>query len=60
MDRITAEMTWVAKQAETIQILSNAGIEAVGGSASDYGRAIADENERLGKAVQTAGIKQQE
>jgi tripartite-type tricarboxylate transporter receptor subunit TctC len=35
MDRITAEMTWVAKQAETIQILSNAGIEAVGGSASD-------------------------
>ncbi len=60
MDRITAEMTWVAKQAETIQILSNAGIEAVGGSASDYARAIADENERLGKAVQTAGIKQQE
>jgi len=60
MDRITAEMTWVAKQPETIQILSNAGIEAVGGSASDYARAIADENERLGKAVQTAGIKQQE
>ena len=60
MDRITAEMTFVAKQPETIQILSNAGIEAVGGSASDYGRAIADENDRLGKAVQTAGIKQQE
>mgnify|MGYP000322977373 CR=1 FL=1 len=60
MDRITAEMTWVAKQPETIHILSNAGIEAVGGSASDYARAIADENERLGKAVQTAGIKQQE
>jgi hypothetical protein len=50
----------VAKQPETIQILSNAGIEAVGGSASDSGRAIADENDRLGKAVQTAGIKQQE
>ena len=60
IDRITTEMTWVAKQPETIQILSNAGIEAVGGSASDYGRAIADENERLSKAVQTAGIKQQE
>ena len=60
IDRITAEMAFVAKQPETIQILSNAGIEAVGGSASDYGRAIADENERLGKAVQTAGIKQQE
>lgn len=60
MDRITTEMAWIAKQPETIQILSNAGIEAVGGSASDYARAIADENERLGKAVQTAGIKQQE
>ena len=60
IDRISAEMTVVAKQAETIHILSNAGIEAVGGSASDYARAIADENERLGKAVQAAGIKQQE
>jgi tripartite-type tricarboxylate transporter receptor subunit TctC len=60
MDRISAEMTAVAKQPETIQILSNAGIEAIGGSAGDYARAIADENERLGKAVQTAGIKQQE
>ena len=60
IDRISAEMAVVAKQAETIHILSNAGIEAVGGSASDYARAIADENERLGKAVQAAGIKQQE
>ena len=60
MDRISAEMTAVAKQPETIQILSNAGIEAIGGSASEYGRAIAEENERLGKAVQAAGIKQQE
>lgn len=60
IDRMTAEMSFVAKLPETIQILSNAGIEAVGGSATDYGRAIADENERLGKAVQTAGIKQQE
>ena len=60
IDRISAEMTAVAKQPETIQILSNAGIEAIGGSASEYGRAIVDENERLGKAVQSAGIKQQE
>ena len=60
IDRISAEMTAVAKQPETIQILSNAGIEAIGGSASEYGRAIVDENERLGKAVYSAGIKQQE
>lgn len=60
IDRISAEMTAVAKQPETIQILSNAGIEAIGGSAIEYGRAILDENERLGKAVYSAGIKQQE
>lgn len=60
IERISAEMTAVAKQPETIQILSNAGIEAIGGSASEYGRAIAEENERLGKAVHSAGIKQQE
>lgn len=60
MDRISAEMAAVAKQPETIQILSNAGIEAIGGTASEYARAIAEENERLGKAVQAAGIKQQE
>lgn len=60
IDRISAEMTAVAKQPDTIQILSNAGIEAIGGTASEYGRAITEENERLGKAVQAAGIKQQE
>lgn len=60
MDRISAEMTWVAKQPDTIQILSNAGIDAIGGTAADYARAIAEENERFGKAVQAAGIKQQE
>lgn len=60
MDRISAEMTWVAKQPDTIQILSNAGIDAIGSTAADYARAIAEENERFGKAVQAAGIKQQE
>jgi hypothetical protein len=53
-------MALVAKQPDAIQILSNAGIEAIGGSSTEYGRAIAEENERFGKAVQAAGIKQQE
>lgn len=57
IDRISAEMAQVAKQPELVQTLSNAGIEAIGGSAADYGKAIAEENDRLGKAVQTAGIK---
>ena len=57
IDRISAEMAQVAKLPELVQTLSNAGIEAIGGSAADYGRAIAGENERLAKAVQAAGIK---
>ena len=57
IDRISAEMAQVAKQPELVQTLSNAGIEAIGGSAADYGKAIAEENDRLGKAVQAAGIK---
>ena len=57
IDRISAEMAQVAKMPEVIQVLSNAGIEAIGGNAAEYGRAINDENERLSKAVATAGIK---
>lgn len=57
IDRISAEMAQVAKMPELVQTLSNAGIEAIGGSAAEYGKAIADENERLGKAVQSAGVK---
>lgn len=57
IDRISAEMAQVAKMPEVIQVLSNAGIEAIGGNAAEYGRAINDENERLSKAVAAAGIK---
>jgi len=57
IDRISAEMAQVAKMPDLIQTLNGAGIEAIGGSAAEYGKAILDENERLSKAVQTAGIK---
>ena len=57
IDRVSAEMAQVAKLPELVQTLSNAGIEAIGGSAADYGKAINGENERLSKAVQAAGIK---
>ena len=59
VERISAEMDKVAKAPETIQILANAGIEAVGGKPGDYAKAILDENERLGKVLKTVSIKQE-
>jgi tripartite-type tricarboxylate transporter receptor subunit TctC len=57
IDKISADLAKVARMPETIQILSNAGVEAVGGSVAEHGRVIASENERFGKAVLAAGIK---
>ncbi len=57
IDRISAEISVVAKMPDVVQILSNAGIEAVGSSAADLGRVMNDEIERLGKTVQSANIK---
>jgi tripartite-type tricarboxylate transporter receptor subunit TctC len=57
IERISAEMTQIAKMPEVIQILNNAGIDPIGGSPADYGKAILGENERLAKAIVAAGIK---
>jgi len=59
IDRMAAEMEAVARTPDTIQVLANAGVESVGGKPADYGKAILDENERLAKAIKTAGIKQE-
>lgn len=60
IDRISSEIAVVAKMPEVVQSLSNSGIEAVGVGSTEYARAINDEIERFGKAIQAAGIKQQE
>jgi len=57
IERISAEIERIAKTPETIQTLANAGIDAVGSSPADYGRAVLAENERLAAAIKTAGIK---
>lgn len=57
IERISAEIEKIAKTPETIQTLANAGIDAVGSSPADYGRAVLAENERLAAAIKTAGIK---
>jgi tripartite-type tricarboxylate transporter receptor subunit TctC len=55
--KISAEASAVLKMPETIQALATAGIEAVGGSAADYGAIISGENARVATAVKAAGIK---
>ena len=57
IERISAEIAKVAKTPEVVQVLAKAGVDAVGGSAAEYGKAILDENERLAKAIKGAGIK---
>jgi tripartite-type tricarboxylate transporter receptor subunit TctC len=59
VERISAELVKIARSPETIQILANAGVEAVGGKPAEYGKAIVDENERLARAIKVAGIKQE-
>jgi hypothetical protein len=54
---MSAEIAKVARMPETVQTLSNAGVEAVGGNVTEHGKVIASENERFGKAVVAAGIK---
>lgn len=57
IERISAEMAYLAKQAELIQVLNNAGIDPVGAGPAEYALSIQNENERFGKAITAAGIK---
>lgn len=57
IERISAEIERIAKTPETIQTLANAGIDAVGSSPAEYGRAVLAENERLATAIKVAGVK---
>jgi tripartite-type tricarboxylate transporter receptor subunit TctC len=59
IERISNEMAAIAKMPEVVQTLSNAGIEAIGGSAADCHRAVLEEVDRLGKAVAQAGIQKE-
>ena len=57
IERISAEMTLIAKMPEVIQTLNNAGVDSIGSTPLDYNKAILDENQRLAKAIAVAGIK---
>jgi tripartite-type tricarboxylate transporter receptor subunit TctC len=57
IERISHEMALISKMPEVITTLNNAGIEPIGSSPADYGKAILGENERLAKAIVASGIK---
>lgn len=57
IDRISLEMTAIAKMPEVITTLNNAGIDPIGTGPAEYNKAILGENERLAKAIAAAGIK---
>ena len=57
IDKIAAEVVAVTKMPDAVQAFAVAGIDPVGGGSEAYASAIADENARMAKAIQAAGLK---
>ena len=57
IDRISAEVVAVTKLPEVAQAFATAGIDPVGAGEEAYAKAIADENARMAKAIQAAGLR---
>jgi tripartite-type tricarboxylate transporter receptor subunit TctC len=55
--RISSEIAQVTKMPDVIQTLQNAGIEPIGSTPADYAKAIARENDLMGKAGKVADLK---
>jgi tripartite-type tricarboxylate transporter receptor subunit TctC len=55
--RISTEIAQVTKIPDVIQTLQNAGIEPIGSTPADYAKAIARENDLMGKAGKVADLK---
>jgi 2-keto-3-deoxy-L-rhamnonate aldolase RhmA len=49
----------IAKMPDAIQAMKVAGIDPIGGGPADYATAIGEENARMAKAIQTAGMKRE-
>ncbi len=59
VQKIAAEVSAIAKMPDAIQAMKAAGIEPIGGDSADYAKAIGEENARMAKAIQTAGMKRE-
>lgn len=59
IDRISTEISAIARLPEVIETLEKAGVDSIGGSPADYDKAVLAENERMEKAIVAAEIKSQ-
>ena len=57
IDKIAADIVAVTKLPEAQAQFTAAGIDVISSGPEDYAKAIADENARLAKAIQAAGLK---
>jgi tripartite-type tricarboxylate transporter receptor subunit TctC len=55
--RISTEIAQITKMPDVIQTLQNAGIEPIGSTPAEYAKAIARENDLMGKAGKVADLK---
>ena len=57
MQKIATETTAIVKEPDIVKQLAMVGVEPTGGGPSEFERALKAESERVGKVVQSAGIK---
>ena len=59
LQKIASEVSAIAKLPDAIQAMKTAGIDPIGGGSADYAKAIGEENARMARAIQTAGMKRE-
>jgi tripartite-type tricarboxylate transporter receptor subunit TctC len=57
VDKIGADVVAVTRSPDTQKQLAASGVETVGGGPDEYAKAISDENARMAKAIEAAGLK---
>jgi tripartite-type tricarboxylate transporter receptor subunit TctC len=59
VQKIAAEVSTIVNEPEVARQFAAAGIEPVGGSPGDFAAALKGEADRVGRVIQTAGLKAQ-
>ena len=59
VQKIASEVSAIAKLPDAIQAMKTAGIDPIGGGSAEYAKAIGEENARMARAIQTAGMKRE-
>ena len=59
VQKIASEVSAIAKLPDAIQAMKTAGIDPIGGGSAEDAKAIGEENARMARAIQTAGMKRE-